>query len=85
MRHTLMLKLGRAQQTPYPPEVTAQMDLLPIMRDLADELQKCADAIATKFHLEESSASNVSENFAMPLKVLVEKISDHKEVQNSIF
>uniref|UniRef100_A0A915BXW8 BAR domain-containing protein n=1 Tax=Parascaris univalens TaxID=6257 RepID=A0A915BXW8_PARUN len=80
VRYSVLLRLGRTQETSYPPEVIAQMNLLPIIRDLADDVQRCVDAIATKFHLEEgSSASNVSENFAMPLKILVEHISDHNE------
>lgn len=56
------------------------MELLPTMRDVADELLNCFDAVSRRYQLKDETTT-LSEKLALSIKILTPKVWEHEEVQ----
>uniref|UniRef100_A0A8R1XL96 BAR domain-containing protein n=1 Tax=Onchocerca volvulus TaxID=6282 RepID=A0A8R1XL96_ONCVO len=57
------------------------MELLPTMRDVADELMSCSDAVSRRFQLKDETGT-ASEKLAIQIKLLTPKVAEHEEYAN---
>ncbi|OZC05263.1 hypothetical protein X798_07699 [Onchocerca flexuosa] len=57
------------------------MELLPTMRDVADELMSCSDAVSRRFQLKNETGT-ASEKLAISIKLLTPKVAEHEEYAN---
>ncbi|KAM3719912.1 Endophilin-B1 [Dirofilaria immitis] len=75
------LKIQRSCETKYPPELVSMMELLPTIRNVADELMSCSDAVSRRFQLKDETAT-ASEKLALSIKLLTPKVAEHEEYAN---
>ncbi|MCP9261221.1 hypothetical protein DINM_004607 [Dirofilaria immitis] len=57
------------------------MELLPTIRNVADELMSCSDAVSRRFQLKDETAT-ASEKLALSIKLLTPKVAEHEEYAN---